>query len=276
LILPVTEETPIPTEPEEEYNTPEPVEEPFVVESDEEEDNNRMLPNLIDVEFVEATTNVNVRPEPNTDCEVYFTLNHGNSLRYVGTYDEDWYIVEYDGGEAYVSRQYSQVVTKKALPYSIQCYGCLKCDATLFDSEGNPIREIPINELVEIYGEDEDYYLVGVYGYYGYMDKKLITKLSGTFVVTDKSDQATTVYVGGYPSHIYPVITADAETTEGLHAVNKIMYDTSLVDRKAGYDCPVDVFIRYYKGQGFHDAEHHTCKNGRHGWRSTGSFGGNT
>ena len=232
------------------------------MESDEEEDQQRISCELQDVEFVQATTNVNVRSQPNTQCEVYFTLNHGNSLRYLGQYDEDWYKVECGNNYGYVSTKYSQIITKKALPYDVQFHVCLKYDATLFDEQGNTIMQLPVNELLDVYGEDEDYYLVGVYGRYGYVDKRLCSILRGTFIVTDKSDQATTVYVGDYPAHIYPVITAEDATSEGLFAVNKIAYNTALVDQEAGYSCPVDVYIRYHNGEGLHDA----C------WRS--SFGG--
>jgi uncharacterized protein YgiM (DUF1202 family) len=53
-----------------------------------------------------TTANLNVRSQPNTDCMIYGRLNSGDEVTYVGSYNDEWAIIDYDGQEAYVSSQY--------------------------------------------------------------------------------------------------------------------------------------------------------------------------
>ncbi len=66
--------------------------------------------------YVVSTKNVNIRPEPNKRCNVYEVLKTGKGLKYIRTYDNDWYVVEYNGGEAYISTEFSKLVP--ALEYN--------------------------------------------------------------------------------------------------------------------------------------------------------------
>ncbi len=56
-----------------------------------------------------TTTNLNVRSAPSTDAELLTTLPAGTVLDYVGTYNETWSIINYNGGQAYVSSKYVNV-----------------------------------------------------------------------------------------------------------------------------------------------------------------------
>lgn len=242
----------------------------------------RTLNDLTDVTFVTATTGVNVRAMASSDdnSEILTTLKTGKSLRYIDQLNADWYVVEYMGQTAFVSTHYSQLTTQKAFPYGVQFYAAMEYDGTLFDQQGNNIYTIPQNELVAVYGQDDGYYLVETEGHFGYVNSKFCKRLDGTFVVTDISDQTVTLYVNGMPCEEYPCVTgnvnAGTPTTEGLFEINAIIWDTVLKSTKYNYESPVDVYIRYYGGQGYHDAEHHTCNNGTHGWRGHNDFGGTT
>lgn len=57
------------------------------------------------------TTNsrLNVRSAPSTDGDLITTLDLGVEVDYIKAYDDDWAVIDYDGGEAYVSSQYLTV-----------------------------------------------------------------------------------------------------------------------------------------------------------------------
>lgn len=53
-----------------------------------------------------TTSNLNVRPAPNTEQERIGRLDAGTIVEYVREYDENWAVILYEGQEAYVSSQY--------------------------------------------------------------------------------------------------------------------------------------------------------------------------
>ncbi len=54
-------------------------------------------------------TSLNVRSAPSTDAELLTTLPAGTVLDYVGAYNDSWSIINYNGGQAYVSTKYVDV-----------------------------------------------------------------------------------------------------------------------------------------------------------------------
>ena len=52
---------------------------------------------------------VNVRAEPNTNCEVLGSVSRGAGLHRTGFNDENWCRIEYDGRTAYISGDYVSV-----------------------------------------------------------------------------------------------------------------------------------------------------------------------
>ncbi len=239
-------------------------------------DGMRTLRDLRDMPYVRATTNVRVRTAADTDSEIYYTLRTGYSLPYIDQLNSDWYVVEYNGRTAFISTQYSEIVQQKAFPYAPQFYCALKYDANIFDDDGDIVCSLPKNELVEVYAQDDGYYMVGSEGRYGFVNSSFCQKLTGTFVVTDITDQTVTLFKDGFPYETYPCITGNVrrgtDTTEGLFEVNGEYRNTVLRGSDGSWESPVDVYLRYYGGQGFHDAEHHNCENGRHGWRDANEF----
>lgn len=57
-----------------------------------------------------TTTGVKVRTEPNTDCQVLEVLDAGVQVTYKGDANDEWIIIDYDGRDAYVSKQFVQPV----------------------------------------------------------------------------------------------------------------------------------------------------------------------
>ena len=54
-----------------------------------------------------VTTGVRVRTKPSTtDSETLTVLDAGTEIQYKGDYDSEWVIVNYNGQDAYISKQY--------------------------------------------------------------------------------------------------------------------------------------------------------------------------
>lgn len=53
-----------------------------------------------------ATANVNVREQPNTDCEIVGSLSIGESIELIKHLDNGWSAIKYGGKEFYISTQY--------------------------------------------------------------------------------------------------------------------------------------------------------------------------
>lgn len=66
-------------------------------------------PETAPVMIYTTRTSLNVRSAPSTDAELLTTLPAGTVLDYVGAYNDEWSIINYNGGQAYVSTKYVDV-----------------------------------------------------------------------------------------------------------------------------------------------------------------------
>lgn len=57
-----------------------------------------------------VTDTVNVRPEPNTDKDRIGQLMENTEVKVLRDYDDKWCVIEYQGGEAYIAKQYLEFV----------------------------------------------------------------------------------------------------------------------------------------------------------------------
>lgn len=255
-----------------EIETPEIIEEEKETEKPKEEEKEIEKATITSIDgleiehrkVVKATNAVNVRSEANTDCEIYDVLYKGNTLNLIYQENEDWYKVDYEGKEAYVSSKYSEIVEKNKINSPIQKIGYLKNDASIYSNinESNSIQELPKLEVTPIYGEIEDYYLTAIDDTVGYISKENVGILEGTFAIVDISDQTAYLYENNELILSTPVVTGknSTPTTKGLHEVWLMEKDRYLTGQN--YSVPVKVVAFFCKGEGFHDAS----------WRS--AFGG--
>ena len=72
----------------------------------DENDDTIYIPDKV---YVETTTQVRLRKEPNTSCATLDRINGGTKLQVLETL-EGWYKVVYDGQEGYVSATYTKIV----------------------------------------------------------------------------------------------------------------------------------------------------------------------
>jgi len=76
------------------------------VSGPDENDDTIYIPDKV---YVETTTQVRLRKEPNTSCATLDRINGGTKLEVLETLD-GWYKVVYDGQEGYVSATYTKIV----------------------------------------------------------------------------------------------------------------------------------------------------------------------
>ncbi len=64
------------------------------------------MPDTTPAPVYKTTTHLNVRPEPSTNSTRLGVLDPDTVVEYLGDYDESWAIINYNGTQAYVSKQY--------------------------------------------------------------------------------------------------------------------------------------------------------------------------
>ena len=147
-------------------------------------------------DVVIATGNVNIRKEPNTDCEKLGLLERNSLLPFISKVNDEWYEVEYNGETAYVSSKYSKESRGYTPISEMKDMVYMTKKAQLFDAnDGEVIRDIPKNEVAEVYAQTDDYYLVKSCGSYGFISKKYCQSLGDTYIIIDLSDQTLDMYI---------------------------------------------------------------------------------
>ncbi len=164
-------------------------------------------------DVVVATANVNIRTEPNTDCEKLGLLNKGEALQFISQLDNGWYEVEYNGQTAYVTnkyakqeRGYTQLTEMKDMVYLTQRSPIFNIDTA------EEIKQIPKHEVAEVYAQTEDYYLVKSCGSFGFIQKKYCQSLGDTYIIVDISDQTLKMYVDD-KLFVYTYVTTGKKST---------------------------------------------------------------
>ena len=217
------------------------------------------LPEIIPV--VQATTNVNIRPEPNTSNTELGTLTAGKSLPMVYRLENGWYEVIYNGEPAYVHGDYVREAFTINAP--VEKMIAMREDTTITDvPDGMDMGKITQFEVAKVFKEVEDYYYIEANGQIGFVPKSSCVSLNGTYVVVDISDQTAALYKGTDAIFTSNVVTGSDSTPSdlGIFDIDSMSKDATLTG--PGYSVGVKYWMPYNGGEGLHDAS----------WR--GSFGG--
>ncbi|MBQ8132095.1 MAG: L,D-transpeptidase family protein [Bacilli bacterium] len=244
-----------------------PIEKPVIEEPKEVEKPTVSSIDGLEIEtrkVVKATTSVNVRDGASLDSDKLTVLSTGNTLNLMYQENEDWYKVDYQGQDAYVSTHYSTVVDQTTIKSPVQKMVYFKNDSTLYgnDLEEESLMSIPKLEATPIYGETETHYVTALEDKVGYIRKSDTGVLEGTFAIVDISDQTAYLYENNEMILSTPVVTGknSTPTTKGLHEVWLMEEDRYLTG--ADFKVHVKVVAFFHNGEGIHDAS----------WRS--AFGG--
>lgn len=236
----------------------------------EESSENKVSSNEIytnDNKYIQAITDVNLRSEPNTKSKILTLLNKGSYLKKIG-YINDWYIVDYNGINAYISKDYTKEIDESLLNKRIDEYNIcyFPYGATLYSDSNmtNKIIDIPSLESGQIYYQEGNTYNVDTYGYNGYVSVSSTTIIPQPVVIVDKSEQMLRFYKNDSMIMEFPVVTGNetneqyTPSTEGLFDIKCKNYNSRLVGPEINgvpeWDVVVNVFMEYYNGEGIHDA----------------------
>ena len=233
---------------------------------------------------VRAVENANIRSDASDRSEILGILPQGEILEMVG-YKDDWYQVLYNNTNAYI---YKDLVTEDFITTTNnKCNKMvyLKEVAFLFDNtrEENIVRMLNQYESAQVFYEYNGYYYVMADNNIGFIKKECAEELSGNYAIVDISSQTLNLYQNTDVILTTPVVTGKekvSDTKIGIHEVYDTRGNRDLVGEN-GSRSYVDVMMKFYHGQGLHDAEYHThYDNGvvtkKHGWRDISEFGGST
>ena len=145
----------------------------YIEDNDTEQD---IIYEIDDNIFIRAKETINVRYEPTTQSDILDILYEGNSLKKVGEID-NWYIVECNGLNAYVFKEYCEQIEDNKVFNDINedYYGSNICyfpyGTTIYsDTElTTAIADIPSLESGIINYQSGNTYFVSSYGYEGYV-----------------------------------------------------------------------------------------------------------
>ena len=241
---------------------------------DEEMEHINSLADLECSYVVRANETVKIR-RSEIDGEEMGLLYAGNTLPTNGMNDYGWYEVKYNGEIGYVSGEYVTEEPVYNFPYEYSKVVYVVEDTTIYcDDEKTEEAILPANEVAEVYGEDDEYYLVQTNDFEGYIPKVNTRDMTGTFVVVDLSDQTLKLYSDNQTIIDTLVVTGkpSTPTIPGYFKIQSEEYNRKLKNRWF-----VNVFMPFDGGRGLHDAEYFTEESGyHHGWRTADEFGGNT
>ena len=213
------------------------------------------------ISSIEATAVVNVRKEPNTNCDKLDQLSKGDKLPLIREFNDEWYEVEYNGVTAYVYKEYAKVSNNYTTKYEFSDIVFMISRTPLYNIDNfEVIKEVPKNEVAEVYAQTDDYYLVKVNGTIGYISKEHSQSLGDNYVIIDISSQNLKVYVDDKAIIDTPIVTGKDSTPTycGVFDVYKKEENVHWPE----FNVTVRYGLAFNRGEWMHDAS----------WRK--SFGG--
>ena len=240
-------------------------------EKDTKEDNSLRIETVSYKTVIEATSNVNLRSMPSLESSIYEVLPKGSTMDKISETDE-FYVVDYNGKKAYISKDYSKEVTKEIrvnLNNPIKKLVYIKDNTSIYSDKNhkNELGNLEQYEVCEVYDELLTQYEVKTPDYEGYVNKSSCGDLPSKCVVVDISDQNVKLYDNKEVTLESPVVTGGPKhgTNIGYHKILQIRHDTYL--KGPSWNCHVNDFAKFDNdAEGLHDAS----------WRKESEFGGDT
>ena len=208
------------------------------------------LPTVIKV--LEATANVNIRENPNTNSKIITKLLKGEKIIPLEL-ENDWYKCSLDNNICYVSSKYVKETYMINGDYKKIIY--CKNDSYLYDYPySNIIETIPQYEISKVYGEVDNFYLVECENKIGYLRKDECEKLNNKFIVVDISSQKLILFDDTDIILKSKVVTGKNSTPTTLGEYSIKSKEKNRILRGPDYETFVNYWMAFNGGQGFHDA----------------------
>ena len=234
------------------------------------------------INYVEATTDVNIRKESNTDSEILNTLNKGQKLETTRLLDNGWYEVIYNGEKAFIIKDYVKEITEEKISNPFNKIVMFNGESNIYSKDNKIIDTVPKYETAFVYGKKDDKYIATVNNKICYINIEDVIDTDKKIVIVDISDQTAKLYNGNKIIVDTPVVTGKNSTPTDIGYFDIDWKERNCYLRGPGYSSYVNYWMPYNGDEGLHDAEYHTDydENGNaimnHGWRDYSEFGGNT
>lgn len=213
---------------------------------------------------VRAIKDVNIRKAATTKSERYNILYQGEEMPYVGE-TKYFYMIDYYGEVAYVSKDYAKMEEKDILPVDYLKLVLLKEDSCLFGdaSFNHVIGYLFKNATAEVLFEEGDYYYIRSFDDEGFVPKSCVTTLKGMTVVIDISSQKLMVYEDQKRVFEANVVTGKNKTPTpiGKYIVENKAKERFLTGQD--YQVFVERWVQFSGNYGIHDL------------KMKGNYGGN-
>lgn len=163
--------------------------------------------------MIEATTTVNVRSGPSTQTEKLDQLKKGDMLPFISEYDEEWYQVKYNDNIAYVYKEYAKKASNYSAISNLADMMFLISKNPLYDiNTMEEIKSIPKNEIIEVFAQNNEYYLAKFNNTIGYVKKCHCQSLGDKYIIIDISSQNLKLYIDDKVIIDTPVVTGKDST----------------------------------------------------------------
>ncbi len=179
-------------------------------------------PELFDY-YVELTPKktVNLRKEPSTNSRTFTKISPGAHLQVLGQ-DGDWFIAKFFNMTVYVHSSYVKLGIGKKPKGEIKELGYIPEQTIAFEEPDYQKDSLFLaqGEVVEIYGEYGDFYLIKNTDGVGYVQKsavKKVTEKGKVLIVEDLSTNSATAYRIGEDGSVKVIIEAPTITGKKGH-----------------------------------------------------------
>lgn len=213
-----------------------------------------------------TTTQLNFRKDANTSSEIIKTFKANEELKVIAEVDDEWLLVEQNGGFGYVHKGYTfSVLEKIQTEYPELDIDKLDLKKVIYVTSDLNIRAgnsqetesfgiLETKESLRVYGEYEDWYFVMTNEHQlGFVHKDYTQELDGTFIIIDKSIQRMFVYNEDELLFYTPVTTGKDSTPSDTGLFEIFYKDTDLFLN--GDKDWVDYWLYYNgAGEGIHNA----------------------
>ena len=159
-------------------------------------------------DIVRTTSVLNFRLGPSTNEQSLFQLENNEEAVVIGKAtlrdnpSDVWYIVRARGQIGFISAKYTTSLREKIMKMNpditdvkIKKFGYLKTDTAIYDENNNAKFYADQYQLVQVIQEFGNMYLVDIDGEYGYVSKKSVKEIRGSFIAVDISTQRLYYYI---------------------------------------------------------------------------------
>ena len=225
---------------------------------------------------VMANKDINIREKPSLKSNVLNILYNGETIDYLGSYNSDWFIVDYYGCEAYISKSVATYKEISYLPDDFMKVIYLENDTELLSNASNNayvIGRLDQHETAEVLLEEGSFYYVRTLEQEGYIKKSNTTIMRNLFISIDLSSQKLLLYDGNTLVLSTNIVSGRPgyETPIGKYKVQVKQKDRYLTGEN--YSAYVNYWIQFYGNYGLHDASWQNGKFGGSVYKSDGSHG---